>query len=158
MKTITTEELRAILSANDWNATELTMDCNGDVVVVTPCSEYPTVDFESQVDFYLLSSPSVNLCGGDDIDSIVRTLNDYEEIVAESDKQKSDLAALKARLENPEPEMTLGEWEVLYEGYSDWSKELYGFRDRTVNRPERMGSWNDPARFAAAEAEYAKMF
>ena len=150
-------ELRRRFEAAGWKPVTLVMKASGDTIVITPSSMKPEIECEGDVEFFLMSSDAVHLCGEGSIGAVSATLARYDAIKSADAVAKEQLFALKMELEDPDPGMTLGQWELLYESYSDRSKELYGHRLRDVVRPSRMGSWDDPGRLEAArEAAFGK--
>lgn len=74
---------------NGWQELELTLK-TGDRVWITPCG-YGNVTNEKDVDWFLLDSDSVYLCGGENLDYIAKTLNNFSEIKAEDESSKVEL-------------------------------------------------------------------
>lgn len=122
--TYTKESITALL-ASDKPAT-LTMR-NGDELELTPCREF------GELAYILVASPSLPWLGGN-ASEVANQLNKYEALVAENENEKRRLAKLRERLLNPGPHMTEEQWENDFSFYSDWHKDIYGFRPHDVSR------------------------
>lgn len=136
--TTTAAELRTALEAIGYGDLGLTMACNGDTVVIQPCLAYlpkgtqPTFD---NIEYYLVGSPSLPWLGGETLDKVADQLNHYAEMLAEKDKDLEQLASIRSRLQNNYNDMTVDEWEELFQTYSDYHKDVHGYRPRDVRRP-----------------------
>lgn len=144
-------ELRRRFEAAAWGPIDIVMKKSGDAIRITPCTLRDAIEGEADVEFFLMDSTGVNLYGEGCIGAVAATLARYDAIKTADAEARKALRAIKAELEDPDPSMTMGEWELLYGSYSDRSKEIYGHRLRDVVRPARMGSWDDPRRLQAAD-------
>ena len=70
------DELVNRLNDSDWEPITLTMKPSGETVRVTPCF-YGSKD-PNQVEFFLLDSTAMNMCGCDNWQDLAHTLLDFE--------------------------------------------------------------------------------
>lgn len=122
--TYTKESITALLTTDE--PATLTM-ANGDELELTPCREF------GQLAYILVASPSLPWLGGN-ASEVADQLNKYETLVAENEADKLRLANLREKLLNPGPDMTGDEWEDTFSFYSDWHKDIYGYRPRDISR------------------------
>ena len=149
----TANALRRRFEESGWRPITVDMKANGDRITIEPCADAPVITDESQITYYLVWSPSVTWMGEDTLEKVADSLNRYGELLAEQARLEESVKRMKAKLEDPPAEMTLGEWEMLYQAYSDFSKEVYGRRDRSVRRPARMRA-DEATRMAAYESAF----
>ena len=116
--TRTEMELRKRIEANNFEAITVTMKCNGDKVRITPCGYAPVITSFEAIDFYLVDSPSINLCGDSKLERVAHTLDTYAELLEEDAKEIEQLKAhIRQYGEN-------ADWDWV----SDWHKDLFGHR------------------------------
>lgn len=159
---------------NGWNDLELTLK-TGDQILISPCpADYgKKAASVNDIEYFLIYSDSVHLCGSSNIDDIAKTLNNFSELKAQDISEKEELQtfydehiaghsdkewklgnALSSMMcNNPNysyetplsevakdlAEQLNGDAEqfeaalVLVENastYSDWYKDVYGYRPR----------------------------
>lgn len=118
---ITREALISRWNENGWE--DLTVTCpDGVSVSIHPCS-YVDISKVEDCDYFLVEG-DMPWMGGDNLDNVIAELNNHAELVKESNEAK---AQLKEYYEKHERE---GWDEESYSFYSDWHKDLYGFRPR----------------------------
>ena len=114
----TERELRRLIEAAGFEAITVTMKCNGDRVTITPCTNGGKASSFDDIDYYLIDSPSVNLCGSERLGDVASTLLRYKEELVETE---NSIEALKEYIRTHTYE---SDW-----GYvSDWHKDLFGHR------------------------------
>ena len=124
------DALRAQFDAADWNEITVTMKCNGDAVTLTPCTSKPgNVTCEEDVGYILVNSPSISWLGGINIEEVAGQLANYEQSLIKNDDDMVRLGEMRDELVKGEG-MTSRRWDELYDFYSDWSKDVLGYRDR----------------------------
>lgn len=75
---------------NGWKELELTLK-TGDTVWITPChygGGTPSVD---NIEYYLMDSDSVYLCGSESLDKVAETLNNFSTLKKEAASEKETL-------------------------------------------------------------------
>lgn len=119
--TKTENALRNRIAANNFDTIKLEMKCNGDVVRITPCSYVPTITSFEQVEWYLIDSPSINLAGSKNLSEVADTLDNYANLLNETD---DEIDELKQYIINSVKEGKEIDWGWV----SDWHKDLFGHR------------------------------
>ena len=122
MKEYTVENLIAIFAANNWQEVEITCP-DGAEIVVNPCG-YGDVTGLYDVDCFLVYGdiPWMGGMGGDRISELVDQINGHAKLV---DELNNDRAELRKYFEDGEADgWTKHDWSF----YSDWHKDLYGYR------------------------------
>ena len=119
MKEYTVETLAQILSANKWEETTITCP-DGAEVVVSPCF-YGECNGIEDCDYFLVYA-DIPWMGGSDFAKVVEQINNHGKYVEELEKERNDL---RAYFEEGEKE---GWKEHDWSFYSDWHKDLYGYR------------------------------
>ena len=95
-------------------------------VIIKPCGY--DINSISDVEYYLVEG-DLPWLGGDNLTKIVEQLYNHEQLVLESDKEKEEL---KKYFE----EYSKQGWpEDTFSYYSDWHKDLYGFRPSKTEEP-----------------------
>ena len=115
------KELVKRIIDNKFESITITMKCNGDEVIITPCSYVPTIVNFEQIDYFLVDC-RLPWAGFDNIDKLADFLLHYKDKLTANEEEKKRLHAYYDKYHNT-PEMDWG-W------YSDWHKSLYGFRPR----------------------------
>lgn len=91
----TKEMLIELFVSCNWDECKIYMDC-GDVVWITPCPAYGkdrhNVSSIDDIDFFLMDSTGINLYGCEDINDVVKTLNEYEVRKSEDANEKIKLS------------------------------------------------------------------
>lgn len=124
---------KRILAAN-FEPITVNMKCNGDAITITPCSSVSVITGFEQIEYYLVGSPSLPWLGGDNLETVAKQLNNYENMLAEKKTDEVKLADLREQLTNGSI-TSQDEWDARYEWYSDYHKDVYGFRPRDIKRP-----------------------
>lgn len=114
--TNTERELRRLIAEAGFEAITVTMKCNGDKVTITPCG-YGAESFDD-IEYYLLDSPTVNLCGRDSLAEVAEVLLGYADRIHEDEE---DIERLKAYIRENGGASDWG-W------VSDYHKDLFGHR------------------------------
>ena len=115
-KALNKKEEEAI--ANGTNDSNLTIKATGDKVKITLCG---MDDIKSMNDIeYFLVECRFPWAGSSKIEDIAKLLNNWKTKIDEDDKEKKDLR--KYYEENYGTEKFNDEW------FSDWHKDVYGFR------------------------------
>ena len=116
MMTNTERELRRLIAEAGFETITVTMKCNGDKVTITPCG-YGAKSFDD-IEYYLLDSPTVNLCGRDTLAEVAEVLLGYADRIREDEE---DIERLKAYIRD---NGFGSDWDSV----SDWHKDLFGHR------------------------------
>lgn len=77
---------------NGWKELELTLK-TGDRVWITPCpiNYGEPVTSVDDIEYFLLASDSINLCGSENLDKIAETLNNFSQLKAEDENSRIEL-------------------------------------------------------------------
>lgn len=141
----TANELRRRLIDNHFEPITITMKCNGDPVRITPCSN--SSDAIASIDdivYYLVESPSLPWLGSEKIETIAKELNEYQQLLGQKEDDKVRLDNIRKRLQLAHtvklPPEEIEKWEELFSFYSDYHKDVYGYRPRDIHRPAYMCS------------------
>ena len=113
---ITVETLAKIFEENGYRKIAFEMN-NKDMVYITPVG-YGEVNTLSDVEWFLMDSDRINLCGGDNIDKIVRTINEYNRLIEE---HYEGIEALKSHVRKYGRKSDM-------DFVSDYHKDLFGHR------------------------------
>ena len=109
--------------AQGKNEITLTVKATGDKVTIEFCG-YGELKSRADIDYYLVSC-RFSWAGSDKLSKIATYLNRWEELIKEDKADKKELAAYKAKY------CVNGVWaEDAFDFYSDWYKDLYGYRPR----------------------------
>ena len=129
----TAQELRRRIIAAQFQEISVTMACNGDEVTIKRCGGVVEPKSFDQVEYYLVFAPSLPWLGGDTLEKIAEQLNGYKKMLEEAEDDKKKLLGIKKRLE--QGGIDRDEWDDLYSYYSDYHKDVYGYRPRDVVCP-----------------------
>lgn len=118
-------ELIRRFEENNWNEITITMKCDNAVVVITPCTMgcVPMNKIED-VDYFLMKCTTINTCGSENLDDIVKFLVNYEKEVKENE---TDIEKCRKYWEKHVKNSTD---KYMDDFYSDWHKDLFGYRPR----------------------------
>lgn len=105
-------------------------------VTVTPCDissyqelkahqERVKTDPHPYFGYFLVDSYELPWLGGSDLDRVCKDLARYDELIAENESSKEKLLKLRDKMLDAE---TLDEFQEMFDSYSDWHKDLYGYR------------------------------
>ena len=104
---------------------------NGDVVTITPCSYFTEITSIDQIEYYLVAG-KMPWMGGDSIEKIAKQFVNYEKRLTEDAEEKEKLRAYFEK--HILPHKNDPNWKACesddFGYYSDWHKDLYGFRPR----------------------------
>lgn len=122
MNGYTVESLVKIFEDSKWKEVQITCP-DGAEIVIDPCG-YGDVTCLDDVDCFLVYGdiPWMGGMGGNRVEELVKEINDHAKYVEELE---SDRKELKAYFEGGEADgWTKHDWSY----YSDWHKDLYGYR------------------------------
>lgn len=115
-----TAELKKRIEAANFKEIVITMKCNGDKIVITPCNYgYDEKPRWEDIEYYLVEAGMVNLCGNESLEKVAETISRYEDLLNESNE---DIERLKEYIRKH------GEFEIDWGWVSDWHKDLFGHR------------------------------
>lgn len=120
-------KLLKMLDDADWEKVTIKHEC-GDEIIITPCGNGKLN--AKNVEYFLCDSPELPWLGTDKIDNLVNELLGYEDLKKEHDEEKKKLAEYKTKMLNAK---TADDFESMYDWYSDWHKDVYGYRPYTDN-------------------------
>lgn len=118
----TVAELTKRFKESNFNPITVTMKCNGDRVIITPCGYLDIKSFDD-IEWYLLDSPSLNLCGGETLEHIAKTLEKYAELLEE------DAKALDSLKDHIRKYGINSDWDFV----SDYHKDIFGHRPHVAH-------------------------
>lgn len=77
---------------NNWKELEITLK-TGDRVWITPCPIMygEKVNSVDDIEYFLLASDSINLCGSSNIDDVAETLNNFSQLKEEDENSRIEL-------------------------------------------------------------------
>lgn len=75
---------------NGWKELELTLK-TGDRVWITPCYYGDGTPSVNDIEYYLMDSDSVYLCGSESVDKVAETLNNFSQLKDEDEQSKTEL-------------------------------------------------------------------
>ena len=112
------EELERRIEAAGFGAITITMKVNGDHITIKPCG-YPThIKSWAEIDWFLMDSEVLNLCGSSKLEEVARDIANYEELLKEDAEM---LESLKAHIREHGED---SDWDFV----SDYHKEIFGHR------------------------------
>lgn len=130
---ITEEYLIEQFTESRWNPIEVTCP-DGAKMYITPCAYEENISNVSQVEYFLVDG-DLPWLGCDTITQLVHQINNHAEMVIESEKEKKEVQ------EYYEKYSKLGWPDDSFGFYSDWHKDVYGFRPSRKTEP---GIYVDP--------------
>lgn len=108
------------LVKNGFNPTSFTCD-DGAEVVITPCFYEDKVERADQCEYFLVDG-DLPWMGGSSLEKVVNDLNRHASLVAESEDEKKQL------LDFFNQHQVNGWDDDSWSWYSDWHKDVYGYR------------------------------
>ena len=114
-------ELVKRFTANGWKDLTVTMKCNGDEVTISPCYYGEATPALEDIEYFLVYC-SMPWCGSDKIEKIADLLINYEKELQEQEDDKRKLHNYYVTHVNTK--------KMDWDWYSDWHKDLYGYRPR----------------------------
>ena len=75
---------------NGWTELSLTLK-TGDRIWITPCAYGQEIHSPEDVEYFLLDSDSIYLCGSDSLDKIAETLNTFSDLKKQDESDKLEL-------------------------------------------------------------------
>ena len=124
------ETLTKKVNENGFNEFKMEMT-NGDVVTVTPCCYVENPESIEQIEWYLVAG-KMPWMGGPTLEVIAKQFVDYEEDLKERELEKLELYDYFEKHILPhkdDPNWSFSESDD-FSYYSDWHKDVYGFRPR----------------------------
>lgn len=105
-------------------------------VAVTPCdiSSYEELKAHQErvktdpfpyFGYFLVDSYELPWLGGSDLNKVCAELAKYDELIAENESDKDELFEFKQKVLAQE---TLDDFQEMFSTYSDWHKDVYGYR------------------------------
>lgn len=124
------KKLKSLFTQSNWSKINYTLE-DDTVLTIEPCSYAPTVNADT-VEFFMVSGTDwAGECDANTIDQLAERIIKSKKIAAdyEEDKQKFYDYYNKYIKDN-------GGTEEQWEFYSDWHKDIYGYRPRVRPRKE----------------------
>lgn len=110
-------ELAKRIEAAGFEAITITMKVNGDKITITPCG-YVDIKRWEDIDYFLVDSQILTLCGDDRLEKVAATIADYDKLLEQDAKDLEDLKAhIRKYGEN-------ADWDFV----SDYHKDIFGHR------------------------------
>lgn len=75
---------------NGWKELSITLK-TGDRVWITPCAYGQEIHVPEDVEYFLLDSDSIYLCGADNLDKVAETLNTFSDLKKQDESDKLEL-------------------------------------------------------------------
>ena len=118
-------ELIRRFKENNFNEIKLTMKYDNAVVVITPCTMgcVPMNKIED-VEYFLMKCTTINTYGSENLDDVVDFLVNYENEVKENEEQ------IEKCRKYWEEHVRYSTDKYMDDFYSDWHKDLFGYRPR----------------------------
>lgn len=144
---------------NGWKELELTLK-TGDRVWITPCYYGEGTPSLDDIEYFLMNSDSVYLCGADNIDKIADTLNHFSDIKNEDESEKAELEKyFKENIEGHSEE----EWRLGYAlNKETWNNPKYSWEtplhDIAVDLSDKYGISVDKVESALILIENASIY
>lgn len=113
------EMLKEAFSKNGFE--EVVVDTSAGKCYVKPCCYYTKPSSVEDVEYFLVEGPLPWL-GGSNFEIVCEDLANMSELVNEQEKEKEELAEYFDKY--------YGTDSFDYDWYSDWHKDLYGYRPR----------------------------
>lgn len=127
------ETLKNKMKENNFKKVSMEMS-NGDIVTISPCSYINNPTDLSQIEYYLVKG-RMPWMGGNSLEEVAKELVNYEENLKELELEKLELKDYFEKHIKDKPQTD--DWYSDYQYYSDWHKDVYGFRPRGIVCGER---------------------
>lgn len=111
------KELAKRIEAAGFEAITITMKVNGDEITITPCG-YPRINGWEDIEFFLIDSQMLNLCGDEKLEKIAEKIANYDKLLEEDARAVEDLKAHIRKYG------VNANWDFV----SDYHKDLFGHR------------------------------
>lgn len=109
-------ELAKRIEEAGFKEVTITMKINGDEITITPCGY--NIEKWDDIDYFLLDSQKLNLCGDGKLEKVAATIADYDKLLEEDAKALENLKAhIRKYGEN-------ADWDFV----SDYHKDIFGHR------------------------------
>lgn len=115
------DELVKRIMDNNFERISISMKCNGDVIYITPCSMVPEITSFDDIEYFLIDC-SLPWAGNDKIEKVADFIIDYQNRVDENEQEKIRLKEYYKKYHNTS--------KMDWSWYSDWHKDVYGYRPR----------------------------
>ena len=119
--------------AAGWKEVTVKMKRSGHTLRLVPCAETGRVSCEKDCVFVLVYDTPIPYIS-DTLDEVARKLANYDEMLADHARAVSQMRAMEQTLRNGCNEygdmFSQEEWWERYDYFSDWSKDLLGYRVR----------------------------
>lgn len=122
---ITIETAKEMIRNNNFGKTEFVCD-DGTKVVVSPCYYIDSVSDFNQIDYYLVYG-DLPWLGGRTLEEVLNQINHHSELIKENNQQEHEIQAYFDRHQKE------GWTQEQFNMYSDWHKDVYGFRPRGLH-------------------------
>ena len=134
------KELKKRIENANFKPLTITMKCNGDTIVITPCQGYADECNWDTVEYFLVDSQYLPWLGADALEKVADEIARYEELLKENFE---DIEYLKAHIRKYGEE---SDWGFV----SDYHKDLFGHRPHVPH--SQLFAWansksTDSARF-----------
>lgn len=117
----TVEYVAEILKENHFEETAFRL-LDGTDIVITPCSYAMEITDISECDYFLVRDPELPWAGNDKLSKVVDEMNNHAKLVKELNDERDELRAFFDKHQK-------NGWDDESWGcYSDWHKDLYGYR------------------------------
>lgn len=111
------KELAKRIEAAGFKAITISMKVNNDRITITPCG-YVNIKKWEDIDYFLLDSQKLNLCGDEKLEKIAERIANYDKLLEEDAKA---LENLKAHIRKYGEK---ADWDFV----SDYHKDIFGHR------------------------------
>jgi len=106
------------------------------ILTITPVSQGDIDSIES-IEYYLVDGSPIPFLSSDSLEIVAKRLETYQEVY---DKWNEDIATLRAFYEEHKDEFTTN--NEVFSHYSDWHKDVFGYRPRDYYDFRQKGIFN----------------
>ena len=117
---ITYDYVARILAANNFNSTDF-LCSDGARITIIPCSQVSEIKSLDDVEYFLVHG-DMPWMGNSDLQKIVDDMNNHAKLLAEIEDEKTQLRAYF------DQHQANGWDDESWSWYSDWHKDVYGYR------------------------------